>query len=109
MHLNRYPPPRFFLSCPEEGQLALQSRMGGLSRTGHELVHDDLVDGREEGVALRWGFDLVGLSLSEADELGAKSGHAISQRSRRGSSHLEKIIASSASPLRAVTQVKSAA
>ena len=43
--------------------------MGGLAGTRDELVHDDFVDGREEGVTLGGSLDLVGLGLCEADEL----------------------------------------
>jgi hypothetical protein len=84
MHLNRYPPSRFLLSRSEEGQLALQSRMSRPARPGDELVHDDLVDGREEGVTLGRGFDLVGLGLRKSYELRAETGHAEISSIERG-------------------------
>lgn len=40
----------FFLSGPEERQLALQSRMCCLPWSRNQLMHDDLIDGGQERV-----------------------------------------------------------
>lgn len=108
---------RFFLSSPEERQLALQPRMCCLPRSRDQLVHDDLIDGGQERVPFSRRLNLERLQMCQSNQLGTKSCHTIYSSSvlrlsfiyQRIRAYLENNIASSASSLKAVRQVYSPA